>query len=90
MDTQDRIYIEQRVTNDAPSLLVAYLLWFFLAFVSGHRFYLGKWGTALLQIASYFLVIGLIWWLIDAFLIPGIINARKDEIRRAVAADLSA
>lgn len=32
--------LEQRITNDGPNLTVAYLLWFFLGFFSGHRFYL--------------------------------------------------
>ena len=89
LDTQDRIYIEQRVTNDAPSPLVAYLLWFFLGIISAHRFYLGKWGTALLQIASYFLLIGFVWWLLDAFLISLIIKRRQDRIREHVAKGLA-
>ncbi|GGC96148.1 TM2 domain-containing protein [Aquisalinus flavus] len=89
LDTQDRIYIEQRVTNDAPSPLVAYLLWFFLGIISAHRFYLGKWGTALLQIASYFLLIGFVWWLLDAFLISLIIKQRQDRIREHVAEGLA-
>ncbi|NWM24864.1 TM2 domain-containing protein, partial [Escherichia coli] len=58
--------VEQRVTNDAPSVVVAYLLWLFLWFVSAHRFYLGKPVSAILQILSYFVLIGFIWALIDA------------------------
>ena len=51
------------------SVGVAYLLWFFLGFVGGHRFYLGNIGTGIL----YFFTGGLfsIGWLIDVFLIPG-------------------
>lgn len=90
LDTQDRIYIEQRLTNDSPSPVVAYLLWFFLGIISAHRFYLGKWGTALLQIASYFLLIGFIWWLLDAFLITLIIKQRQNRIRDHVAEGLAA
>ncbi|MCP4638116.1 MAG: TM2 domain-containing protein, partial [Methyloversatilis sp.] len=52
--------VEQRVTNDAPSVVVAYLLWLFLWFVSAHRFYLGKPVSAILQILSYFVLIGFI------------------------------
>ena len=40
--------VEQRVTNDGPSIAVAYLFWFFLWFVSAHRFYLGKPVSAIL------------------------------------------
>lgn len=80
--TQDQILIESRVTNEAPSVVVAYILWLFLWFVSAHRFYLGKPGTAILQILSYFILIGFVWLVIDAFLIPGMIREKQDEIRR--------
>jgi TM2 domain-containing membrane protein YozV len=81
--------IEQRVANDGPSTGAAYLLWFFLWFVSGHRFYLGRPGTAILQILSYFILIGFIWALVDAFLIPGMIRERKNAIRHHVMTQLS-
>ncbi len=73
--------VEQRVTNDAPSIAVAYLFWLFLWFVSAHRFYLGRPVSAILQILSYFVAIGFVWVLIDLFLIPGMIREKKDEIR---------
>ena len=76
--------VEQRVTNDAPSIAVTYLLWLFLWFVSGHRFYLGKPVSAILQILSYFIVIGFVWLLVDAVLIPGMIREKQDEIRHGM------
>ncbi|MCA8902643.1 MAG: TM2 domain-containing protein [Hyphomonas sp.] len=79
------IYIEQRVANEKKSAAAAYLLWFFLGCVSAHRFYLGKWGTALLQILSYFVLIGFVWWVIDFFLIPSIIEDDADEKRHRAA-----
>jgi TM2 domain-containing membrane protein YozV len=88
LTTQDRILIEQRVANDGPSVAVAYLFWFFLWVVSAHRLYLGRPGTAILQILSYFILVGFVWLLIDAFLIPGMIRQRQDEIPRRVAASL--
>ena len=89
LSTTELMLVEQRVTNDAPSTGAAYLLWFFLWFVSGHRFYLGRPGTAILQILSYFILIGFIWLLIDAFLIPSIIRDKKNEIRHRVMTELS-
>jgi TM2 domain-containing membrane protein YozV len=74
--------IEQRVTNDGPSTAVAYLLWFFLGIVSGHRFYLRRPGSAILQILSYFVLIGFLWLLIDGFLIPGMLRKMRDELRQ--------
>ncbi len=81
--------IEQRVTNDGPSTGVAYLLWLFTWFVSGHRFYLGRPGTAILQILSYFVVIGFVWVLIDAFLIPAMIRERRNDIRQRISLQMS-
>ena len=71
------------------SVGVAYLLWFFLGTVGGHRFYAGRTGTAIAQLAialvgicTTFLGIGVfllgcvgLWVLIDAFLLPGIIRS---------------
>jgi len=77
-----------RYDANKKSPLVAYLLWFFLGMLGGHRFYLGRIGSAvailLLTIASWiltFVAIGLvlllipgIWVLVDAFLIPGMVR----------------
>ena len=88
--TAELSLVEQRVSNDGPNAGLAYLLWFFLWFVSGHRFYLGRPGTAVLQILSYFVVIGFVWVLIDAFLIPGMVREKNDAIRRQVMTELVA
>ncbi len=82
LTTQDKILIEARIANDGPSVTAAYLLWFFLGFISAHRFYLGRPGTALLQIVSYFFIVGVIWWIVDAFLIPGMIRGKQDDLRQ--------
>lgn len=66
------------------SVGVAYLLWFFLGGVGGHRFYAGKTGSAIAILALtiigalsasvgvgiFLLAIVGIWVLVDAFLIP--------------------
>jgi TM2 domain-containing membrane protein YozV len=84
LSIEQQMLIEQRVTNDGPSTVVAYLLWFFLFFVSGHRFYLGRPGSAILQILSYFILIGFLWALIDGFLIPGMLRQKRDELRQSL------
>lgn len=89
------LYIEQRVANESRSALLAYLLWFFLGFFGAHRFYLGRWGTGLVQLVLFgigsalaFILIGYLplallglWWLIDALLIPGMISSDNAVLR---------
>jgi TM2 domain-containing membrane protein YozV len=90
LGTQELLLVEQRVTNEGRSVVVAYLLWFFLGWLSAHRFYLGRTGTALLQILLNLVVIGFVWVLIDAFLIPGMVREEhaklRDELIRQAAA----
>ena len=90
LSTAQLSLIEQRVANDSPSTGVAYLLWFFVGILSEHRFYLGRPGTAILQILTYFILIGFIWLLVDAFLIPGMIRQKKDGIRQRMTTELLA
>lgn len=67
---------------------VAYVLWLFLGGIGAHRFYTARIGTGIaylvMQIGGWltmatglgaflFLAVG-IWWVIDAFLIPGMIR----------------
>lgn len=54
------------------SILVAYILWFFLGLLGVHRFYAGRWISGIV----WFLTGGLlgIGWLIDIILIPGMID----------------
>ncbi|OYX07986.1 MAG: hypothetical protein B7Z15_15495 [Rhizobiales bacterium 32-66-8] len=87
LDINQKILIETRVANDGPSIVLAYLFWFFLGIVSAHRFYLGRPGSAVLQILSYFVVIGFIWLLIDIFLIPGLVRDKRDKLRQRMMLD---
>ena len=73
------------------SLVVAYLLWFFLGSLGAHRFYTGRtgsaivqlivwlvgWGTLIVGVGFVVLAIAGIWLLIDAFLLPGIIRTHN-------------
>jgi TM2 domain-containing membrane protein YozV len=86
--TEDMILIESRVANERKSAGAAYFLWFFLGCISAHRFYLGKPLTAVLQILSYFILVGFVWWIVDIFLIPSIIEDRMQDARSRYARDL--
>lgn len=101
LTTQEQVLIEQRVANEAKSIGAAYLLWFFLGGVGAHRFYLGQKTTGLVMLVL--LIVGIIttpimvgsvllmalgiWVLVDAFLIPGLVQKQKDETRRRLTSD---
>jgi TM2 domain-containing membrane protein YozV len=87
--TQEKILIEQRVGNEGPSILLAYVLWVGLGFFSAHRFYLGRTRSAILQIVLNCLLVGLIWGVIDLFLIPGMVRAKQDALRARLTQDLA-
>jgi TM2 domain-containing membrane protein YozV len=73
-----------RYDANKKSVLVAYFFWLLFGFFGGHRFYFGRWITALgillLTLVSilsfvavlFFVVIWIpaLWLVIDAFLIP--------------------
>lgn len=93
---QQQLLIEQRVANESKSQLVAYLLAILLWGLGVHRMYLGRWAsgfvmlvlsgigmlTAPILIGWIPLAFVWVWAVIDLFLIPGMIQEDKDEIRR--------
>lgn len=102
LDTHQQILIEQRVTNDAKSPVIAYLLLLFLGGFGAHRFYLGKTGTAVAMLLlwifgwlTFVLGIGLIalaavgiWAFVDLFLVPGLIRQDQDRLRTRLASEM--
>lgn len=81
LTTEDKILIETRLANDGPSLAVTYVLWVCLGIASAHRFYLGRWKTAILQILTMPFIVGFIWLFVDVFLIPRMVR-EKQAVRR--------
>jgi hypothetical protein len=59
---------------------VAFLLWGTLGLLGGHRFYLDRSGTGLLMLFS--LGGGLLWWVVDGFLIGSMVRAHNAEQAR--------
>lgn len=104
LDTQQQILIEQRVTNDAKSPVIAYLLLVFLGGFGAHRFYLGKtgtavtililwvlgWVTAVIGVGLILLLVVGIWAFVDLFLIPGMIKADQQALRQKLAYEMGA
>lgn len=81
------------------SLAVTYLLWWFLGTFGAHRFYMGRTGSAIamlvITLLSFplalifigfigFMLIG-VWWIVDAFLIPGIVRGFNTQLAAHLA-----
>jgi len=69
----------------AKSVGIAYILWLLLGW---HYVYLRKWGIQIL----FWLTLGglFIWWLIDAFRIPGMIRDYNKDVAVDVLRNLKA
>lgn len=80
--------------------IIAYFLWLFVGWMGGHRLYLGRWRSALLMLAAGLATSMatsftsrwaagpmVIWWLVDAVLIPGWVHKANvaNDARRASA-----
>ncbi|MFV0383013.1 TM2 domain-containing protein [Paracoccus sp. (in: a-proteobacteria)] len=101
MDVGHQLLIEQRVTNEAKSPFVAYLLAILLWGCGAHRFYLGRylsgaimlalwgigWLTAPIVIGWVPLGLVAVWMVIDLFLIPGMIREDQAILRQRLTVE---
>lgn len=83
-----------RYQANERSTVVAYLLWFFLGWLGLHRFYLGRtfsglfmlllWGAgtglAVVLIGYLLLIPWALWWCLDLFLIPIMVQASNNAV----------
>ncbi|WP_410770784.1 TM2 domain-containing protein [Fontibacillus sp. BL9] len=72
LDARELMLLESEVKSRGKNMVIAYVLWYFLGLFGGHRFYMGKTGSAIAQLILSITVIGMIvtsiWWIVDAFL----------------------
>jgi TM2 domain-containing membrane protein YozV len=72
------------------SVVVAYLLWFFVGLFGGHNFYLKRTGIAVTQliltVTMVGMVITIVWILVDAFLIPGLVANQNNLLAKQLGA----
>jgi len=90
----DDAVARMRYDASAKSLVVAYLIWFFLGYGGVHRMYLGRWGSGIIMLAVFtfswvltLLLIGyvglgfiLVWWALDALLMPGLVRRANEDL----------
>jgi TM2 domain-containing membrane protein YozV len=72
------------------SVVVAYLLWFFVGLFGGHNFYLKRIGVAVTQliltVTMVGMVITIVWILVDAFMIPGLVANQNNLLAKQLGA----
>lgn len=78
----DNLQKQMLFEQNEKSKGVAYVLWLLFGWLGVHRFYAGKTKSGLAQLLLTLSVVGFVlvslwWWLIDAFLIPDMINERN-------------
>lgn len=84
LSAQELAMVSSELEHVKKSVALGYVLWFFLGGFGGHRFYLGKTGTAIAQFVSCLLLVGVIWVLVDAFLLYGWIQRYNEEKERQI------
>lgn len=85
---RELLILRQETDTRKKSATATWLLWLFLAEFGAHRFYLGRIGTGIAML----LTLGglLIWALVDAFLIPGMLRADKRRVETEILEEIGA
>jgi TM2 domain-containing membrane protein YozV len=94
LDTKELLLLESEVKNQGKSMLVAYVLWYFLGIVGGHRFYMKRTGTAITQLVLSITVVGMIatfiWWVVDAFLLHTWVKEQNQAVESRILEQIKA
>ncbi|MBN3552849.1 TM2 domain-containing protein [Fictibacillus nanhaiensis] len=86
MTSEELQLLSSEMTKRQKSSGTTWLLWLFTGGVGGHRFYLGKTGTA---VAMLFTLGGLgIWAFIDLFLINGMVKSTNEKIENEILSEI--
>ncbi|MFD1954339.1 TM2 domain-containing protein [Paenibacillus thailandensis] len=88
LDARELLLLDQEVKHRGKNMVIAYVLWYFLGILGGHRFYMGRIGSAVAQLILSLTVIGLIvtsiWWIVDAFLLHTMVKDKNREVEQQV------
>jgi TM2 domain-containing membrane protein YozV len=86
LSTQELQILSSEMDRKKKSTATTWILWFFFGGLGGHRYYLGRIGSA---VAMTFTLGGLgIWSIIDIFLINGMINKKNSEIETGIISEI--
>ncbi|TFE23521.1 TM2 domain-containing protein [Cohnella luojiensis] len=87
LNSQDLHMLATEMDKKKKSTGATWLFWFFLGGIGGHRYYLGRTGSAI----AMTLTLGCLglWTLIDLFLISGMIRKTNEKIERDIITDIT-
>ncbi|GGI16147.1 TM2 domain-containing protein [Gottfriedia solisilvae] len=86
LSSGDLQLLSSEMTKKKKSSGTTWLLWLFTGGFGGHRFYLGKTGTA---VAMLLTLGGLgIWSFIDLFLINGMVKSTNEKIENDIISEI--
>ncbi len=94
LTNEERLLVNSEIEKRKKNTVVAYLLWFFLGTVGGHRYYFGKTGSAIAMTLITVLTLGFgaiitaIWAIVDVFLINGWLREDQDQIENGLSQEL--
>lgn len=84
LTTEERILVNTEVEKNKKSSTTAWVLWWFFGTLGGHRYYMGKKGSAIAMTILTFTFFGLVisapWALIDVFFINGWLKANQNDV----------
>jgi TM2 domain-containing membrane protein YozV len=86
MTSEELQLLSSEMAKKQKSSGTAWLLWLFLGISGGHRFYLGKTGSAVAMLLTFG---GLgIWTFIDLFLMNGMIKTTNERIENEILSEI--
>ena len=88
---QELLLVNSEVEKNKKSIAVAYILCIFFGSIGGHRYYMGKTGSAIAMTLITVLTVGfgvlvtVIWSFVDLFLIPGWLKDNQNSVEAAAS-----
>ncbi|WP_409022641.1 NINE protein [Dellaglioa sp. P0083] len=86
LTNEELLLVNSEVSTNKKNVVLAWLLWWFLGCVGGHRYYFGRTGSAIAMTLIVVLTFGIgiivtgIWMLVDAFSINSWLKADQEKI----------
>jgi TM2 domain-containing membrane protein YozV len=94
LTNDELVLLNNEIKRRGKNIAVAYILGIFLGILGGHRFYLGKIGTAIIMLLitagtmGYGIMVTGIWTIIDLFRMPVMIERKNLILENKIAQEI--